>query len=302
MADVPPLLITRINLPIFCYGLGMKAEIGAHENPLEQVMARLTRAAHLAGRPGVAVLDRDLESLDEFTGDRQRSHAMVDRLERIGRLRRVRRGAYVLVGQDGTLRVGLLDLIAAITPRPYLVTAGRALEFHDLTDQHFRRAIVATATQLRSWTWRGEEVRYARVRADHVRTTPTRTRRTRARIASPERAILDGLGHPHWGVTLPQVVRAMDLALKRHAGFADRLAAEASALGNAALARRAGFLVTRLAGPEAARPFRLLLGQSKAITPLRPGGRANGPVDGSWRIRDNVGLELLMSERGSGLK
>lgn len=278
----------------------MKAEVGAHEAPLEQAMARLTRVAHLAGRPGVAILDRDLESLDELSGDRQRSHAMVERLERVGRLRRIRRGAYVLVGQDGTIRVGLLDLIAAITPKPYLVTAGRALEFHDLTDQHFRQAIVMTATQLRPWTWRGEEVRYVRVRADLVRTTPTRTRRTHARIARPERAILDGLGHPRWGLTLPQVVRAMDLALQCHPGFADRLAAEASALGNAALARRAGFLVSRLADPEAARPFRLLLGQSKAITPLRPGGPANGPVDGSWRIRDNVGLELLMSDRSSG--
>lgn len=262
-------------------------------------MVRLARAAHMAGRPGVAILDRDLESLDELTGNRPRSHATVDGLERVGRLRRVRRGAYVLVGQDGTARVGLLDLIAAITPKPYLVTAGRALEFHELTDQHFRQAIVMTATQLRPWTWRGEEVRYVRVGADSVRTAPTRTRRTHARIARPERAILDGLGHPRWGVTLPQVVHAMDLALRRHGDFADRLAAEASVLRNAALARRAGFLVSRLAGPEAARPFRLLLGRSKAITPLRPGGPVNGPVDGSWRVRDNVGLELLINDRGS---
>lgn len=263
-------------------------------------MARLARAAHLAGRPGAVILDSDLKSLDELTGDRRRSHAMIDRLERAGRLRRVRRGVYVLVGQDGTVRVGLLDLIAAITPKPYLVTAGRALEFHDLTDQHFRQAIVMTATQLRTWTWRGEEVRHVRVEAGFVRTAPTRTRRTHARIARPERAILDSLGHPRWGVTLPQVVHAMDLALQRHGDFADQLAAEASALGNAALARRAGFLLARLAGPEAARPFRLLLGRSKAITPLRPGGPANGPVDGFWRVRDNVGVELLMTDRDWG--
>lgn len=262
-------------------------------------MAQLARAAHLAGTPGVAILDRDLKSLDDLTGNRQRSHAMVNGLEDAGRLRRVRRGAYVLVGQDGTVRVGLLELIAAITPKPYLVTAGRALQFHELTDQHFRQAIVMIATQLRPWTWRGEEVHYVRVGADHLRTTPTRTRRARARIASPERAILDSLGHPRWGVTLPQVVRAMDLALRRHGDFADRLAAEASALDNAALARRTGFLVSRLAGPEAARPFRLLLGRSKAITPLRPGGPVDGPVDGTWRIRDNVGIQLLMNDRGS---
>lgn len=259
-------------------------------------MTRLTRAAHLAGRSEVAILHHDLGLLDDLTGNRQRSHAIVNSLERAGRLRRVRRGVYVLVRQDGTVRVGLLDLIAAITPQPYLITAGRALAFHDLTDQHFRQAIVMTATQLRTWTWRGEEVRYARIEADLLRSSPARTRRTRARIASSERAILDSLGHPRWGVTLPQVVHAMGLALRRHEDFADRLAAEASALDNAALARRAGFLISRLAGPEAARPFRLLLGQSKAITLLRSGSLVDGPVDSSWRVRDNVGLELLMSD------
>lgn len=265
---------------------------------MERAIARLARAAHLAGRPGVAILDSDLEALDEITGDRHRSHAIVDGLERAGRLRRVRRGAYVLVGQDGTIRVGLLDLIAAITPRPYLITTGRALEFHDLTDQHFREVIVMTATHLRAWAWRGEKVRYVRVRADLVKTTATRTRTTRARIALPERAILDGLGHRQWGVTLPQIVHAMDLAIQRDHDFADRLAAQAAALDNAALSRRAGFLVSRLAGPEAARPFRLLIGRSKAITLLRPGGAVTGPVDNSWRVRDNVGLDLLTEDGG----
>jgi predicted transcriptional regulator of viral defense system len=266
---------------------------------LEEAMTRLVRAAHLAGRPGVAILDHDLESLDELTGERQRSHAMVDRLERAGRVRRVRRGTYALVGQDGTVRVGLLDLIGAITPKPYLITAGRALEFHDLTDQHFRQVIVMTATQLRAWSWRGEEVRYVRVREDLARSTSTRTRRTNARIALPERAILDALGHPGWGVTLPQAVHAMELAFRRQEDFADRLATTAARLGNAALARRTGFLVSRLSGPDAARPFRPLLGRSKAVTPLRPGGPAHGPVDSSWLVRDNIGLERLMSDRGS---
>lgn len=222
---------------------------------------------------------------------------MVESLERAGRLRHVRRGVYALVDQSGVIRVDLLGLIAAITPKPYLVTAGRALEFHDLTDQHFRRVVVLVATQLRKWTWRGEEVSYARVRASLAGAAATRTRRTRARIAMPERAILDSLSHPSWGVTLAQVVEAMDLALRGREDFADRLAVEASALDNAALARRTGFLVSRLAGPEAARPFLPLLGASKAITPLRSGAPATGPIDSVWRVRENVGFELLSAPR-----
>lgn len=278
----------------------MMEEVVVGSPTAKQVVTQLTRAARLASRPGVVILAQDLESLDELTGSRKRSHALIDRLERDGQLRRVRRGTYVLVGQDGTVRVDLLDLISAITPKPYLVTAGRALMFHELTDQHFRNAIVLTATQLRPWTWRGEAVRYVRFEANAAPRTSTRTRRTSARVALPERAILDSLDHPRWGVTLPQVVYAMDLALRRDRAFADRLAAEASALGGAALARRAGYLVSRLAGPDAARPFQLLLGKSKAITPLRPGGPVDGTLDGTWRVRDNVGLDLLLDDRGSG--
>jgi predicted transcriptional regulator of viral defense system len=266
---------------------------------LQAAHVRLSRAASLARRPGIVVLREDVARLDELTGSRQRSHAVLERLERAGRIRRVRRGIYALVDATGGVRVGILDLIAASTPEPYLVTGGRALQFHGLTDQHFRRVHVLTATQLRSWSWRGDEVRYVRTEAA-LRGGSVRTRKTRARVAAPARAIADSLSHPRWGVTLAQVVEALDAMLLRDPDFTDALAIEAGRQGNHALARRLGFLVSHLAGPDTARPFLALLGASNAATRLQASAEAVGPIDARWQVRVNVDLDRLLQHREVG--
>ncbi|MEX1141394.1 MAG: hypothetical protein WD993_05100 [Thermoleophilaceae bacterium] len=265
----------------------------------EAAHVRLSRAAVLAERPGIVVFDEDASQLDELTGSRPRSHALLERLERAGRVRRVRRGIYVLVDVTGGVRVDILDLIAASTPDPYLVTGGRALQFHGLTDQHFRRVHVLTGSQLRSWSWRGDEVRYVRSQAP-LRGGAARTRKTRARVATPARAITDSLSHPRWGVTLAQVVEALDVMLTRDPDFADLLAIEAARQDNHALARRLGFLVSHLAGSDTARPFLALLGDSKAATLLQAGTGAIGPINTRWQVRVNVDLDRLLQHREVG--
>lgn len=256
---------------------------------------RLARASALAGRPGIVVLDEDLPVLEAVQGSRREIHALIGALERGGRLRRVRRGAYVLVDTTGGARAGLLDLIAALTTKPYLVTAGRALQFHELSDQHFRRVHVLVAVQQRGWSWRGDEVRYART--DRPLRAATRTRRTPALVATPERAIADSIGHPAWGVTLAQVAEALDTMLIRDRAFADRLAGEIAGRDSHAVARRLGFLVSRLADPDAARAFLALRGDSKAATPLLAGADPSGPIDPVWRVRENADVERLVQHR-----
>jgi predicted transcriptional regulator of viral defense system len=259
----------------------------------------LSRAASLASRPGIVVLDEDLPALDRTTHARPRSHALIEGLERAGRLRRVRRGVYALVDATGGVPIGTLDLIAALTPDPYLVTGGRALQFHDLTDQHFRRVHVLAHRQLRPWSWRGDEVRYTRTEKP-LRGGAIRSRKTSARIATPARAIADSLGHPRWGVTLSQVVEALDKALTRMPGVADMLAVEVARQDNHALARRLGFLVSHIAGRQEARPFLPLRGESKAPTPLEAGSEGNGLIDLTWQVRVNVDLERLLQHRNIG--
>jgi hypothetical protein len=46
----------------------------------------------------------------------------------------------VLPDATGRIDVGLADLIDVVAPQPYLITGGSALEYHNLTDQHFFRS------------------------------------------------------------------------------------------------------------------------------------------------------------------
>jgi predicted transcriptional regulator of viral defense system len=255
----------------------------------ERFYTALYRASVLAGRPGVVVAERDFEMLDQISGSRTRTRALVRRLETAGRARSVRRGAYTLVDAAGNTRATALDLVAALTPKPYLVTAGAALQFHELTDQHFRLVVVLARTQLRDWTYRGQQMRY--VRTDRkLSGASTRSRRTSAVIASPAIAVADSLDHPSWGVTIAQVAEAIDRMRDRDRGFPDELASEVAEHYGHALARRLGVLVTALAGQNAARAFLPLRGRSKVAAKLLAGGPDTGPVDTTWGVRLNIDL------------
>jgi len=180
------------------------------------------------------------------------------------------------------------------------MTAGRALAFHGLSDQSFRTIVVLVPTAQRGWQWQGETVRYI-VQSDE-RIWGAREMRGARRptmIARPERAILDSLAHRAWGVSLSQVVRAVALGLRSDPGFADRLARATARYGNAALARRIGFMVHRLSGDRAAAPFKGLVGTSRAVTVFDPRGPRDGPIHSDWRLQENVPFELLAAEQAA---
>jgi predicted transcriptional regulator of viral defense system len=281
-------------LPIRCYDL--RLVVAAHLDPGEVAFTALYRASVAAGRSGIVVADQDFEALDQLFGSRARSRALVARLEKTGRARAVRRGAYILVDAAGNVRPTGLELVAALTPKPYLVTAGASLQFHDLTDQHFRLIIVLASTQRRNWKYRGQQVRYVRT-GRKLAGSSIRSRRTPAAIAAPAIAIADSLDHPSWGVTLAQVAEAIDRMLHQSRDFPDRLASEVANHYGHALARRMGVLITALAGQDAARAFLPLRGRSKAAANLLAGGPDAGALDTTWGVRINVDLSIATQHR-----
>ena len=105
------------------------------DRPLaERAFIALNRRANAQRRYPVVLLDEDMEALDGSTGSRRRSHDALRQLTADGRLRQVRRGAYVLGAPTGGSDARLLAILDAVTPRPYLVTAGRALAETGLSD------------------------------------------------------------------------------------------------------------------------------------------------------------------------
>jgi predicted transcriptional regulator of viral defense system len=264
------------------------------ERPLsERAFVALSRSAMDAGRHPVVRLDDDIKALDATTGSQRRSQDALRQLRRDGRLLRVRRGVYLLVAPTGSFDVRLLELLDAVTPKPYLITAGRALTEFNLSDQHFFGVIVLTSHRLHDWSWQGDRVRYALLAPERIWGLYTANGPS---IASPERAILDCLANPRWGVSMAQTAEAIDRAVPGHTN-PERLAQAAERYGRAAVARRLGYLIELLHGLAAAEPLLALRGGSHAHVLLSASAPDRGPSSPRWRLRINVDPDALLAHR-----
>jgi predicted transcriptional regulator of viral defense system len=235
----------------------------------------------------------DWALVDTITGSREASQQLIFRLNRAGHLKQVKRGAYAVRPRSRALTLSALDLVGALDREAHLVTAGRALAVNGLSDQSFRTIVVLSPVQQRGWEWQGEKVVYAMQPAERIWGGREMKRAIAPTwIARPERAIIDSLAHPKWGVSLSQVVEAIQLA-RNDPGFAERIAQAAARYGNAAVARRLGFILSTLAGDAVAAPFRALIGTSRALTLLDPSGPQSGNTHPEWRLRENVPFDLI---------
>ena len=195
----------------------------------------------------------------------------------------------------GLLAIDFVDLVDAVAPAPYLITGGAALEHADLTDQHFFGLAVLVPSQVTQLRYRGQAATFFKTDATNIWGSPPGER---PRYALPERALVDVLNHPRYGVSLTQAVGAFVSAASRDPEFLDRLQAavirySAGTRGHSSRssARRVGLVVERLFGANAAAPYRGLIGANRAPVLMRPGGSPSGPVDATWRVVVNAVLE-----------
>lgn len=259
------------------------------------MLRELHRAALEAGRRGIAIPSADLGAVARRTGEREAAAQAVTRLIRAQRVVRVRRDLLVLPDATGLLSVEIADLIDAVSPPPYLITAGAALEHADLTDQHFFGLAVLVPSEVTQLRYRGQT-------ATFIKTDPTNIwgsqPEARPSYALPERALVDALNHPRYGVSLTQALDALVRAASRDPEFLDRLHAavlrySSGSRGHSSRssARRVGLVVERLFGADASAPYRDLIGTNRAPVLLRPSGSLSGPVDTTWRVVVNAVLE-----------
>jgi predicted transcriptional regulator of viral defense system len=259
----------------------------------DRVLVELHRAATLAGRPGVAVPSQDLEAADQQTGNRANTYRALLRLARAGRITTVRKDLAVLPDATGRAIVGLPELVDAVAPLPYLITGGRALEYQRLTDQHFFSTTVSVPARVTGFSYRGET-------AIFLTTSPAQIwgwqDDERPRFATPERVLTDVLGHSRYGVSLPQALSALHLAVDHDPELMGRLVESVRRYGSAAAARRVGLLIDRLFGDEAAAPFHEMIGSSRTPVLLRPSGSTKGEIDRTWRVVVNATAALEVTD------
>jgi predicted transcriptional regulator of viral defense system len=200
----------------------------------------------------------------------------------------VRKDLLVLPDTTGLLGVDMTDLVDAIAPQPYLITGGRALERHDLTDQHFFGVIVLVPGRVQKLLYRGQSATFLLTDATNIWGWQEGVR---PQYAVAERAIVDALNHPRYAVSLTQALDALLLAATRDQGFMDRLLETVIRYRSRSAARRVGLVVERFFGADAAAPYRGLIGENRAPVLMRPRGSADGPVDHTWRVVVNAILE-----------
>ncbi len=258
-----------------------------------QVLRELSRAAAEAGRPGIAIPSVDLNYVTKRTGSRAGALKAIQRLVKSEQILSIRKDLLVLPDATGLLRIDLVDVIDAIAPRPYLITAGRALEHHHLSDQHSFGIIVLVPREVQKISWRGQTAAFMVTKPSKIWGWKSGHRH---HYAEPARAIVDALNHPRYGVSLAQVLDALLLGAKKDSRLFDSLLKTVVRLDSKATARRTGLIVERLFGPERAEPYRQLIGENRNPVLLRPRGRDNGPLDLSWRVKVNA---IVQPERSS---
>ena len=252
------------------------------------VLRELHRAAADSGRRGIAIPSVDLTVLEKVIPSRAAALKAIQWLVRSGRVVRVRKDLLVLPDATGHLVVDMADLVDAVARRPYLITAGRALERHDLTDQHFFGLVVLTPGQIEPLRFRGQTAQFFQTNQDHIWGA---VRGPGPRYALGERAIVDALNHPRYGVSLTQSIDALLMAAARDTRFLERLHKTVVRYNSPAAARRVGLIVERFLGPESAAGYRDLIGENRSPVLMRPRGRQEGELDPVWRVNVNALLE-----------
>lgn len=230
--------------------------------PENELLAKLARQ----GR-SILLTPQDLPLITGIVETETAARALVNSLAEKDWLVQVRRGVWAIRSRALSIEATAIEVIGYVTPDPHLVTAGRALREHRLSDQTFRSLVVMTPHRLRSWEWQGERVKYVLTPRERIWGAAERSPLLPTRIANEERALLDALAHPRWGVSLAHLTEALDRYLER-TGESDKLALATARYKNAHLARRFGFLIEQLAGEAKALPFRALRGSTKGAIPL----------------------------------
>ena len=212
-------------------------------------------------------IPEDMPLLVGVAGTSTSARALIDSLAAKNWIVQIRRGLWAVRSRALTLEASALEIVGCVSPEMHLVTAGRALAEHQLSDQAFRSIVVVTSARVRNWQWQGETVRYVTMPAARIWGAAERSWLLPTRLASEERALLDSLAHPRWGVSLAHVVEALARYLDR-VRETDKLALTTVRYRNAHVARRLGFLIEHLGGEGQALPFRALRGRTKGTVPL----------------------------------
>jgi predicted transcriptional regulator of viral defense system len=209
-----------------------------------------------------------------------------------GRVQRIKRGVYLLVPfRHRDWAVHELSLVPVLARDAY-VSFGSALRFWGMTARIGTVVTAAVRRPVRERAFQGTWYRFVAL-ADRFffghRAVMLSGRSVR--VATREKAVLDSLLHPEHCGGIGEVARVV----RDHAGELDwaRVGRHLHRMDSSAVERRLAYILHHLGLGE------LLPGVVKkgydGYRPLDPRGPAEGPYDGKFGLRINVGLDEVMS-------
>jgi predicted transcriptional regulator of viral defense system len=211
-----------------------------------------------------------------------------------GWVRRLRRGLYLLVPLEATSPQDWREdswLVAARLFSPGYIAGWSACEHWGLTEQVFRDVAVFTTARIRerrlavgATTFILRQVAPSRLFGLQV----VWREAVKVHVSDPTRTLIDVLDDPRWAGGIRHVARILDAYLaSKHCN--EQLVIEYLArLGNAAAAKRLGYLWELAKGADAPLLARLQPMLTAGYALLDPAVAPRGPFLARWKLRLNV--------------
>jgi predicted transcriptional regulator of viral defense system len=228
------------------------------------------------------------DAMKALSTDRSASAKLLSRWQHQGWLKRVGRGVYAPVPLDISTTEQVLKDPWVLVPAlfaPAYVGGWTAAEHWNLTEQLFRSIFVFTARSFRKkeQTIQGTSFTLTRISEDAIFGTKTLWRgQARVAVADKHRTIVDMLADPATGGGIRHVDQCLQNYLLDSDANTDMLIQYAERLGNGAVFKRLGFLMSQQPGHETliqACRERLTQGNAK-LDPAQPCKR----LVKAWRL------------------
>lgn len=244
------------------------------------------------------------QELAEFLGvTRARAQQIAARMARAGRVRRLKRGTYLLVPPDawrdpqGLPGNWYAAAEAIAGAEPHFLAYYTAMEIHGMTQHPLRTVFIATTRQRQNVHAHGVNFRFVTV-ADRRFFGWTELNvefGQEVRVADLERTFLDCVDRFDLCGGIEEVFRGF---ARRHTELnADRLLRYLRELREPALTKRLGFLLEAVGhgDPRLLWEIERIVGRAKRYVPLVPGGESGvAQRNKRWELDINVDIERLL--------
>jgi predicted transcriptional regulator of viral defense system len=210
-------------------------------------------AAVLQTAKGLVTIDDVMKALSV---EREAAVKVLSRWQEQGWLKRVGRGIYAPIPLDASTTEQVLEDPWVLVPAlfsPGYIGGWTAAEHWDLTEQLFRSVFVFTARPFRKKAQLVQGVAFTLKRAPEQAQFGLKTiwrGQARIFIADKHRTIIDLLADPATGGGLRHVAQCLKAYLRDSDANTDTLINYAEKLGNGAVFKRLGFLVSKIPGQE----------------------------------------------------